>query len=80
MERRALRKRQQHNASHLADNVAHNDTTPTVSFGAKESYWIDIETPTRSTDELHDFLNQLRLPPFFVSGKSALVLLSFEFM
>ena len=67
MERRALRKRQQHNASHLADNlVAHNDAQPTT-FGAKESYWIDIETPTRSTDELHEFLNQLRLPPFFVS-------------
>ena len=33
----------------------------------KESYWIDIETPQRSTDELYDFLQQLRLPPFFVS-------------
>ncbi|KAL3806080.1 hypothetical protein ACHAXA_000887 [Cyclostephanos tholiformis] len=34
---------------------------------SKESYWIDIETHQRSTDELYDFLRQLHLPPFFVS-------------
>jgi len=40
---------------------------PKSSFAMKESYWIDIETPPRSTEELSDFLYQLRLPPFFVS-------------
>jgi hypothetical protein len=34
---------------------------------ARESYWIDIETRERGTDELYDFLMQLRIPPFFVS-------------
>jgi len=33
----------------------------------KESYWIDIETPPRSSEELTEFLYQLRLPSFFVS-------------
>jgi len=42
-------------------------TTLKSSFAMKESYWIDIETPPRSTEELSDFLYQLRLPPFFVS-------------
>lgn len=47
-----------------------SDTTLTSelpSLTAKESYWIDIETPQRSTDELYDFLKQLRLPSFFIS-------------
>ena len=33
----------------------------------RESYWINIETHERETDELYDFLRQLRLPSFFVS-------------
>jgi len=61
IERRAARKRQQQ-SSNNALSVEHN-----ISNFGKESYWIDIETPTRSTDELADFLKQLRLPPFFVS-------------
>ena len=35
--------------------------------GMKESYWIDIETHPRSTDELYEFLKQLRISPFFLS-------------
>jgi len=62
IERRAARKRQQQQNSNNALSVEHN-----ISNFGKESYWIDIETPTRSTDELADFLRQLRLPPFFVS-------------
>ncbi|KAL7532116.1 hypothetical protein ACHAXR_004444, partial [Thalassiosira sp. AJA248-18] len=68
LERRAARKRLQNSSlntttqQHVAD-----DTANSASFAMKESYWIDIETPQRSTDELYDFLNQLRLPPFFVS-------------
>jgi len=54
-DRRAARNRQQ------------NALPSEKSFGAKENYWIDIETPQRSTDELYEFLKQLRLPRFFVS-------------
>ena len=43
------------------------DAPPATSLAARESYWIDIETRERGTDELYDFLMQLRLPPFFVS-------------
>lgn len=65
MERRAARKRWQQNApaDAMQQSLLGNDS----SFALKESYWIDIETPQRSTDELYDFLKQLRLPPFFVS-------------
>jgi hypothetical protein len=38
----------------------------TGTYHAKGSFWIDI-THQRSSDELYDFLRQLRLPPFFVS-------------
>lgn len=33
----------------------------------KECYWLDIETMQRSSEELYDFLKQLRLPRFFDS-------------
>jgi len=68
LERRAARKRQQSNASLTSiQQTFADDATHSLSFAMKESYWIDIETPQRSTDELDDFLKQLRLPPFFVS-------------
>lgn len=56
MERRLAKKRDE-NPTDAATGTSH----------AKESYWIDIETHQRSSDELYDFLRQLRLPPFFVS-------------
>mmetsp|Transcript_24402 Transcript_24402/g.40266 ORF Transcript_24402/g.40266 Transcript_24402/m.40266 type:complete len:491 (+) Transcript_24402:81-1553(+) len=64
-ERRASRRKHEQQNSQMHD-------TPTSlqsksSFTIKESYWIDIETPRRSTEELSEFLYQLRLPPFFVS-------------
>ena len=66
-ERRTTRKRQQNPSlanlqPPLADRVG-----SALPFSTKESYWIDIETPRRSTEELYDFLKQLRLPSFFVS-------------
>jgi hypothetical protein len=56
MERRLAKKRDQNPTDAAAG-----------SSRSKESYWIDIETHQRSSDELYDFLRQLRLPPFFVS-------------
>lgn len=56
MERRLAKKRDE-KPTDAATGTSH----------AKESYWIDIETHQRSSDELYDFLRQLRLPPFFVS-------------
>ena len=44
------------------------DADSTASpFPMKESYWIDIETPQSSSEDLFRFLKQLRLPPFFIS-------------
>lgn len=34
---------------------------------AQECYWLDIETVQRSSEELYEFLKQLRLPKFFDS-------------
>lgn len=71
---RAARKRQQSNNTPLSGSsntqqqlIENSTTSASPSFGMKESYWIDIETPQRSTDELYDFLKQLRLPPFFLA-------------
>ncbi|KAL7429980.1 hypothetical protein ACHAXM_001952 [Skeletonema potamos] len=63
-EQRALRRK------HEQHNIRTDDTSKALqsqSFAMKESYWIDIETPPRSTEELSEFLYQLRLPSFFVS-------------
>mmetsp|Transcript_22295 Transcript_22295/g.54013 ORF Transcript_22295/g.54013 Transcript_22295/m.54013 type:complete len:442 (+) Transcript_22295:1-1326(+) len=77
LERRAARNRQRQHQNttmqggpqyHLGDNDPNNNISSSSSaFAMKESYWIDIETPRRSNDELYDFLRQLRLPPFFDS-------------
>jgi len=67
LERRTARKRQQNAHLNTVQQPLADDTTNSQSFAMKESYWIDIQTPQRSTDELYDFLKQLRLPPFFVS-------------
>ena len=67
-ERRAARKRSQHVTCETAGNALPIDTASSATSSTmKESYWIDIETPQRSTADLSDFLKQLRLPPFFVS-------------
>lgn len=60
------KKREQQNPPNETMNQP-PDVTPGTSHSKKESYWIDIETQQRSSDELYDFLRQLRLPPFFVS-------------
>jgi hypothetical protein len=67
---RRLRREYEHSSHQV--QVESNDQTcnvvPSLVSGVlKESYWIDIETHLRSTDELYDFLKQLRLPPFFLS-------------
>ncbi|KAL7537539.1 hypothetical protein ACHAWF_005798 [Thalassiosira exigua] len=64
MERRASRAQQSNTTQQSIGDSAASNPTP---FAMKESFWIDIETPQCSTDELYDFLKQLRLPPFFVS-------------
>jgi hypothetical protein len=70
-ERRLRREYEQSN--HQVQVESNDQTTcsvvPSLVSGVtmKESYWIDIETHLRSTDELYDFLKQLRLPPFFLS-------------
>ena len=91
IERRAARKWQQQNSNNalsvehdthqtqLDNNMINSSIIPTNQFG-KESYWIDIETPTRSTDELADFLKQLRLPPFFISVLSEPINWTSEFI
>lgn len=38
-----------------------------TQLAGKECYWLDIETMQRSSDELYEFLKQLRLPKFFDS-------------
>jgi len=40
---------------------------PSSPLSCKECYWLDIETIQRSSDELYEFLKQLRLPRFFDS-------------
>mmetsp|Transcript_22628 Transcript_22628/g.40816 ORF Transcript_22628/g.40816 Transcript_22628/m.40816 type:complete len:434 (-) Transcript_22628:185-1486(-) len=72
LERRAARKRQQQtntsSQTTIQQPLAHDHAAHSPSsFTIKDGYWIDIETPQRSTDELYEFLKQLRLPPFFVS-------------
>lgn len=63
-----LERRKTQHIHESAETTSDSTRTPELpSLTAKESYWIDIETPQRSTDELYDFLNQLRLPSFFVS-------------
>lgn len=67
---RRLRREYEHSNHQV--QVKSNDqacsVAPTLNVGGmKESYWIDIETHPRSTDELYDFLKQLRLPPIFLS-------------
>lgn len=67
-ERRSARKRAQNaTLNNTQQSYSNDNTDSTQSAGIKDSYWIDIETPQQSTDELYDFLKQLRLPPFFVS-------------
>jgi hypothetical protein len=39
----------------------------TNPLAGKECYWLDIETMQRSSEELYEFLKQLRLPKFFDS-------------
>ena len=63
MERRKTQ--QIHESVESSSDSARTPELPSLT--AKESYWIDIETPQRSTDELYDFLKQLRLPSFFLS-------------
>ncbi|KAL7468220.1 hypothetical protein ACHAXS_008447, partial [Conticribra weissflogii] len=67
LERRmALRKQQ--SGPGASQPIANDDTGSTASpFASKESYWIDIETPQSTSDELFEFLMQLRLPRFFTS-------------
>ena len=67
LERRAARKRYQSSSLENMQQPLADDAGNTSSFAMKESYWIDIETPQSSSDELYDFLRQLRLPPFLVS-------------
>lgn len=50
-----------------AGHALAGDDVKSTTLATKESYWIDIETPPRSSDDLYDFLKQLRLPQFFVS-------------
>lgn len=64
-EQRASRKRAEQKMASTSDDSS--TTKLRSSFAMKESYWIDIETPPRSSDELSEFLYQLRLPSFFVS-------------
>eukprot|EP00804_Cyclotella_cryptica_P026649 CCRYP_019090-RA/>CCRYP_019090-RA protein AED:0.10 eAED:0.10 QI:0/0.75/0.6/1/1/1/5/427/833 len=59
LERRAYRGRIQ--------NLQPLVTQPSPSPLGKECYWLDIETVQRSSDELYEFLKQLRLPKFFDS-------------
>ena len=66
-ERRVARKRSQHVAFETGNALPVDTAGLTASSAMKESYWIDIETPQRSSADLSDFLKQLRLPPFFVS-------------
>lgn len=63
-EQRASRRRAEQKMASTSDD---SPTKIRPSFVMKESYWIDIETPPRSSDELSEFLYQLRLPSFFVS-------------
>lgn len=65
LERRMAKRREQENPT-IGTTKQLTDAIPGASH-SKESYWIDIETQQRSSDELYDFLRQLRLPPFFVS-------------
>lgn len=63
-EQRASRRRAEQKMASTSDD---SPAKIRPSFVMKESYWIDIETPPRSSDELSEFLYQLRLPSFFVS-------------
>ena len=65
LQRRAMRRKQEQFNSQASDMPTTLQPKPKISI--KESYWIDIETPPRSTEELSEFLYQLRLPPFLVS-------------
>ena len=64
-EQRASRRKHEQNTR--TDDTSTTTLKSQSSFAIKESYWIDIETPPRSTEELSEFLYQLRLPSFFVS-------------
>jgi len=66
LERRRTQQLQESRDTTTSDSTLTSEL-PLPSLSAKESYWIDIETPQRSTDELYDFLKQLRLPSFLVS-------------
>jgi len=67
LERRTALRKQQSSTSTSQPilNADHGSTA--TRFASKESYWIDIETPQSTSDELYEFLKQLRLPRFFVS-------------
>mmetsp|Transcript_28323 Transcript_28323/g.40488 ORF Transcript_28323/g.40488 Transcript_28323/m.40488 type:complete len:483 (+) Transcript_28323:87-1535(+) len=62
---------QERRASRMKHKQQIDDTPTTLEsnslYTMKESYWIDIETPRHKSEELSEFLYQLRLPPFFVS-------------
>lgn len=66
LERRLAKKQEQNPPLGTMLQPLATDAAAGTSY-SKERYWIDIETHQRSTDELYDFLRQLRLPPFFVS-------------
>ncbi|KAL7522013.1 hypothetical protein ACHAWX_006705 [Stephanocyclus meneghinianus] len=59
LERRAYRSRMQN----LNPLVPQQPLSP----ASQECYWLDIETVQRSSEELYEFLKQLRLPKFFDS-------------
>ena len=64
-ERRASRMKQEPRNSRIDDTLTTLESKSL--YAMKESYWIDIETPRHKSEELSEFLYQLRLPPFFVS-------------
>lgn len=63
LERRAFRSRLQ-NQQPTIETIVPQQTTSLIG---QECYWLDIETMQRSTEELYEFLKQLRLPKFFDS-------------
>lgn len=58
-ERRAFRNRLQNQPPLIPQ--------PSSSNAGNECYWLDIETMQRNSEELYEFLKQLRLPKFFDS-------------
>lgn len=67
LERRGFRSRQQrvpplpNKPQQIEEGVS-----TAVALPVKDCYWVDIETLPRSSEELYEFLKQLRLPKFFL--------------